>query len=221
MFMVSSILLGKDAMYFVSRMFEGEPLFGRPYPALVSAIAAIIACLFVLHAVVAIRKMPSSYREYTRFRQHARTFRHADTNLWWLQVITGFILMFFALAHLYQMFMHPADIGPYASADRVWSGRWWPIYLVLLFAVELHGTIGLYRLVLKWGWFTDKRGRTDRRKLQLLTGCIIAFFLTLGLTTLAAEMKVGYEHRHKVGERYSPQLVPAPTAPIHSNGQNP
>jgi len=40
MFMVSSILLGKDAMYFVARMFEGEPLFGKPYPFLVSGFAA-------------------------------------------------------------------------------------------------------------------------------------------------------------------------------------
>ncbi|MFT5083853.1 MAG: fumarate reductase subunit C [Lentisphaeria bacterium] len=28
MLFVSSILLGKDAMYWVARMFEGEPLFG-------------------------------------------------------------------------------------------------------------------------------------------------------------------------------------------------
>ena len=37
------------------------------------------------------------------------------------------------------MLMHPGDIGPYESADRVWSGRWWPLYLVALFCVELHG----------------------------------------------------------------------------------
>lgn len=221
MFMVSSILLGKDASYFVARMFEGEPLFGKPYPLLVSTIAGIITFLFVLHAVVAIRKVPASYHEYRALRIHTKTFRHTDTNLWLLQVVTGFILMFFAAAHLYQMLVHPADIGPYASADRIWSGRWWPLYLVLLFAVELHGTIGLYRLALKWGWLTDKQGRTDRRRLQLLTGLIIAFFLTLGLTTLGAEMKLGYEHRHQVGERYSPQQVSSPATPVPRSGQDP
>lgn len=212
--MVSSVLLGKDANYFVARMFEGEPLFGKPYPILVSAIAAIIAVLFIFHALLAIRKIPGSYREYRAFRTHASAFRHRDTNLWWLQVITGFILMFFALAHLYQMFAHPGDIGPYASADRVWSGRWWPLYLVLLFAVELHGTIGLYRVALKWGWFTDKRGRTNRRRLQWITASIIVFFLALGLTTLGAEMKLGYEHRHRVGERYVPAATTVPDAPM-------
>ncbi|MES9905950.1 MAG: hypothetical protein ABW168_25155 [Sedimenticola sp.] len=48
-------------------------------------------------------------------------------------------------------------IGSYASADRVWSGRFWPLYLVVLFAVELHGVVGLYRLAVKWSPF----GATD------------------------------------------------------------
>ena len=37
MFLVSSILLGKDAMYLVTRALEGEFIFGRAYPALVNA----------------------------------------------------------------------------------------------------------------------------------------------------------------------------------------
>jgi fumarate reductase subunit C len=217
MFMVSSILLGKDANYFVARMFEGEPIFGKPYPLLVSAIAGLIALLFFVHAIAAIRKIPSSWREYQAFRQHAKSFNHAETSLWMLQVVTGFILMFIAVAHLYQMMMHPADIGPYASADRIWSGRWWPLYMILLFAVELHAIVGLYRLALKWGWFADKQGHTDRRKLQWIAGGLIVFFLTLGLTTLAAEMKVGYEHRHKVGERY----VPSWATPARSSEGSP
>ena len=87
--------------------------------------------------------------------------RHEDTTLWWVQAVTGFALFFLASVHLYQMLMHPGDIGPYESADRVWSGRWWPLYLVLLFAVELHGGVGLYRLAVKWGWFEgDDPNRT-------------------------------------------------------------
>jgi hypothetical protein len=41
--------------------------------------------------------------------------------LWWLQVVTGFLLFFLGPPHLYQMLMHPGGIGPYGSADRVWS----------------------------------------------------------------------------------------------------
>jgi len=39
MMLVSSILLGKDAVYVVTRILEGEYLFGRPYPLLVSPVA--------------------------------------------------------------------------------------------------------------------------------------------------------------------------------------
>ncbi len=207
MFMVSSILLGNDAMYFVARMFEGEPLFGRPFPILVSMVAAFIFGLFVLHTVVAIRKMPASYRELQLYQSHARRLKHSDTNLWLVQVVTGFVLMILASSHIYQMLVHPADIGPYASSDRVWSGNWWPLYLVLLFAVELHGGIGIYRLALKWGWFTSKTGRINRQALQKAKWVITAFFLVLGITTLAAYMKLGYEHRDKAGERYQLQAA--------------
>ena len=38
------------------------------------------------------------------------------------------------------------------------------------------------------------------------------FFLVLGLATLAAYIKIGYEHRDRVGERYTPSwVVPDPT----------
>ena len=35
----------------------------------------------------------------------------------------------------------------------------------------------------------------------------MAFFIVLGLATLAAYMKIGYEHRDRVGERYTPSWV--------------
>ena len=204
MFMVSSILLGLDAMHFVTRLFEGEPIFGRRMPVLVSIIAAIVLTMFVIHAVAAMRKIPAGFEEWRAFRRHSSHFRHADTALWMLQVVTGFILMFLAAAHLYQMLVHPADIGPYASADRVWSGRWWPLYLVLLFAVELHAGVGIYRLAVKWGWFADQHGNMQRGTLVRIKWTLTAFFLALGLLTLAAYMKLGYEHRDRAGERYDP-----------------
>lgn len=204
MFFISSILLGADAMYAVARMFEGEFIFGKPYPILVTAAASAVLLLFCVHALVAIRKIPASYQEYRQFLRHATLFRHGDTNLWLVQVGTGLLLMFLAFAHLYQMMVHPADIGPYASADRVWSGRWWPLYLVLLVSVEIHGGIGLYRLALKWGWVKTGDGDNPRRKLQRVKWGITAFFLVLGLLTLAAYMKIGFDHRDNVGERYKP-----------------
>lgn len=38
MFLVSSILPGKDAIYVVARMFEGQPIFGKSYPDLIRVV---------------------------------------------------------------------------------------------------------------------------------------------------------------------------------------
>lgn len=207
MLLVSSILLGKDAMYFVARLFEGQYFFGRPYPLLVSFIAAAIFVIFAVHALIAIRHMPNSYREYRTFWRHSRSLRHPDTTLWLIQVITGLLLMFFASVHLYGMFTHPGDIGPYASSDRVVTGVMWPIYLLLLFAVELHAGIGIYRLALKWGWPSGDDPRHTRRILSRVKWAISVFFIVLGLLTLAAYIKIGIEHRGNAGERYVPAAL--------------
>lgn len=204
MFMVSSILLGKDAMYFVSRMFEGEPLLGKPYPILVSGFALFIFSLLVIHAFLALRRFPSGAHQYQTLHQHLGRMKHGDSWLWYLQVITGFLLFFLASIHLYQLIMHPSDIGPYASSDRIWSGHFWPLYLVLLLVVELHAGIGLYRLCIKWGLFLGNNPKQQRRRLQRIKWALTLFFIVLGLTTLAAYLKIGMEHAPQAGEKYVP-----------------
>src|ERR1700757_3257613 len=42
MFFVSSILLGKDAMWTVTKFFEGYFFFGRSYPGIVSTVVAAV-----------------------------------------------------------------------------------------------------------------------------------------------------------------------------------
>jgi fumarate reductase subunit C len=160
--------------------------------------------LFVAHAFLAMRKFPADYRQYRTFIGHKNLLRHSDTSLWWLQVVTGFLLFFLGPPHLFQMLVNPEGIGPYGSADRVWSGMWWPLYLVLLLCVELHGGVGLYRLTVKWGWFEGNDPDRARVRLTRLKWGITAFFLVLGLLTLAAYMKIGYQHRDRVGEEYVP-----------------
>jgi fumarate reductase subunit C len=207
MFFVSSILLGKDAMWTVAKAFEGYFVFGRSYPWLVSIVVAVVIALLVTHAMLAVRKFPIDYRQYRAFRDHATTFKHGDTNLWWWQVVTGFALFFLASIHLYIMLTRPERIDPFGSADRMWTDHFWPLYLVLLFAVELHGGIGLYRLAVKWGWFTSPDPNAARKRLKTLKWALTAFFLVLGLATLAAYIKIGIEHAPKAGEPYTPAWV--------------
>jgi fumarate reductase subunit C len=208
MFFVSSILLGKDAMWTVTRFFEGYFLLGRSYPWIVSIVVAGVITLLVLHALLALRKFPSSYQQVRTFREHLNTLHHSDTTLWWWQVVTGFAMFFLASVHLHAMLTRPDRIGPFESADRVWSDHWWPLYLLLLFAVELHGGIGLYRLAVKWGWGAGPNANATRARLKTLKWALTAFFLALGLATLAAYVKIGVEHAAHAGERYVPAWAP-------------
>lgn len=200
MFLVSSILLGKDAMYTVTRMLEGEFIFGRAYPALVSGVAVAVLAIFLLHALVAIWKLPGSYRQYSLFWRHSRSLRHGDTTLWLVQVVTGLVLMFTATIHLYDMIMHPDMIGPHASAARVYGGTWL-LDLVLMFAVEVHAGVGIYRLIIKWDLFGLTRRRLALRR--VVTG-IVLFYLVLGSLTFSTYMKIGAEPAVQAGERYVP-----------------
>jgi fumarate reductase subunit C len=204
MFFVSSILISEDAMWAVARAFEGYFFFNRSFPGLVSALVGGVFALFICHAALALRKFPTNYRQYVSFRRTMREMRHEDTTLWFWQVFTGFALFFMASVHLYIMMTHPSRIGPYESADRVWTDLMWPLYLVMLLAVEMHGGIGLYRLCMKWGWFAGKDDVATRKRLKGLKWAITVFFLVLGLATLAAYIRIGIEHAPQYGQPYVP-----------------
>lgn len=200
MLFVSSILLGADVMCAVTKFFEGYYFFGETYPEIVSGVVAVVFTIFIVHAAVALRKFPSNFRQFRTFREHAKRMKHSDTSLWFVQVYTGFAMFFLGSVHLYIMLTHPAEIGPYASSARVVDDWMWPLYLLLLLAVELHGTIGLYRLCVKWGWFEGSDAKKSRAKLKRAKYVITAIFLTLGLLTLAAYMKIGIEQSVKAGD---------------------
>jgi fumarate reductase subunit C len=210
MFFESSILLGKDAMYRVSKMFEGEPLFGKPYPLLVSIAGLTVFALVVVHAVLALRKFPANNRQYQQLNRHTASLRHPDTTLWYLQVITGFCLFFLISAHLYTVITQPDKIGPYASSDRVWSDRFWIVYALLLVTVHAHAAVGVYRLAMKWYAPSGVNSKKIRARRKLAMWCIMAFFLCLGTASLLTYMFIGYQHADRVGERYQPAIRQLP-----------
>jgi fumarate reductase subunit C len=212
MFFVSSILISPDVMWMVTKAFEGYFVFGTPYPLIVSGVVAVVLALVVGHALLAMRKFPGNWRQLHLFVAHRKLLAHEDTTLWWVQAVTGFALFFLASVHLYQMLMHPGAIGPYESAARVWHG-WWPLYLVLLLAVELHGGIGLYRLAVKWGWMDSADPERSRRRLRTAKWALTVFFLALGLVTLGAYLRIGQAQQHLANPVYTPAwLANPPTA---------
>lgn len=202
MFFVSSILISKDFMYDVVKMLEGSMFLKEPQTAITSFAVLVVSAIFIVHALLAMRKLPINFRQWQAYRTHMGMMKHDDTSLWFIQAVTGFVMFFLGSAHLAMMFVKSKEIDPFGSADRMYTDIMWPFYLLLLLAVELHGSIGLYRLCVKWGWLEGTNAKETRAKLKKLKWAITVFFMGLGLITLAAYVKIGYEHRDNAGERY-------------------
>lgn len=206
MLFVSSILISKDFMYTITKFFEGSFIFNEGQPIIVSIIAFIIFVIFIVHAALGMRKLPSNFKQYQVIKAHSKSMNHDDTKLWFTQAFTGFAMFFLGSVHLYIIMTHSDAIGPYESSDRVWSEYMWPLYILLLLAVEFHGTIGLYRLCVKWGWFDGENPKATRKTLKKIKWALTVFFLVLGFASLAAYMKIGMENAKNgtVGQKYTP-----------------
>ena len=61
MFFVSTILISEDAMWTVTKFFEGYFIFGKAYPILVSFVVATIFALFIAHAGARAAQVPINY----------------------------------------------------------------------------------------------------------------------------------------------------------------
>lgn len=200
MFFVATILISPKAMDWVTKMFEGGIILNEPKPVIVSVIGVIVFTVFITHACLAMRKFPITYRQYQVYKTHTVMMKHGDTTMWYIQALTGFIMFFLGSAHLAIMTFFPETIGSGLSELTLGEGasstrmlRMWPLYLILLFAVELHGGIGLYRLCVKWGWFEGKDAKETRKKLAKVKWFLTAFFLILGLATMLAYIKYGLQ----------------------------
>ncbi len=204
MFFVSTILLGKETMYTVTKMFELDFIFEGGIPFIISIFVALITAILVVHAILGIRKFPTSYKAYIKIKEHAKMMKHSDTSMWMFQWISGLIMMFLATIHLYIMFTQPQNIGPYGSAHRVVNEHMWLLYMVLLICVELHGSIGLYRAAMKWGWFDGENPKETRRKMIKAKKLVSYFFLALATVTLLAYIKIGIEKGDSLPMKYSP-----------------
>jgi len=199
----SSILLGKESMYALTKFFEGEFIVDGGSPLFIVILVLTITFIFIVHAFLAMRKFPSSYREYMRFRTHSKLMNHSDTNLWFIQITTGAVIFFLGAIHLYTIMTQAQNIGPFASSDRIYSDHMWIVYLMLLVSVVLHTGIGIYRLIMKWGWFDGKNPKKSRVKTRKIIKFITIFYLILGFLSLLSYMKIGYEHQANYGERYT------------------
>ena len=142
MLFTGTILFGKGA-------FEGVVSFAEPFGIwqITNIVAGVILVIFMVHGFLALRKFPQNYKAYRAFKAHKIRFGHADTTLWWLQFITGFLLFFFASAHIITI-VFGQQISAELSIER--SHQLHLFYIALLIFTVSHAAIGTYRLYVKW-----------------------------------------------------------------------
>ncbi|QYK01143.1 fumarate reductase cytochrome b subunit [Shewanella psychrotolerans] len=183
--LVSSILLGADAMTFVAKTMELSFLSadGHGYPWVVSTIAVVVAVLALIHVLVAAHKMPLNLAQQRALRKQMSVIHHDDTKLWVWQAITGVGIFLLLPVHLWLIGSAPETIGPTGSAERIWNDGVWMVYVPLLLCVELHAAIGIYRVAIKWG---AERALNNRSRIKKIKTIVSVVFVVIGIASLLA-----------------------------------
>ena len=183
--LVGSILTGARGFDWLAQSLE-DYFIAQPT-------VIFISVLFLVHAVLASRKIPAQFAERRRLTELARGLAlsgvpaHHESLLWIWQVRTGMAILVLGSLHilllgldvLTPLFGSHAGIEAESSMARVRAGLWLP-YAILLGCVEFHASIGLYRLAVKWG----AGSRLSRGAARRIERVLLWFFLGLGALVL-------------------------------------
>ena len=186
MILVGSILTGERGFDWMATMLE-DYYIAQPT-------VLFIFVLFLIHAVIASRKIPAQLDERRQLIKLGKDLKrssgfdpHTESLLWIWQVRTGMVVLVLGSFHpilqgldlLTPLFGERLGLEAITSLARVQAGLWLP-YAVLLICVEFHAGVGLYRLAVKWsvGAFLT------RKTLRVLEHLLLWFFLGLGIAIL-------------------------------------
>ena len=172
MILVSSIIIGPGVMNTLAHFLEETYMaqVGGPF----------IAFSFLVHFVLAARKVPFRAEQQSAVWKLSRQLRHKNTWLWMIQATTAMIILIMGSIHMWTV-LSDLPITAYKSAARIQGGFWLVFYLILLPMIELHVGIGFYRISVKWGFVRRKERKGFKKFENLLT----AFFILVGLVSLA------------------------------------
>ena len=175
MLLVSSVVISPAVMNSIAHFFEatGMAQVGGP----------LIFLVFLMHFVLAARKIPFRFDGQKTVWQHAKMLRHGDTWLWVVQALSAMIILIMGSIHIWVV-LTDLPITAAKSAARIQGGFWAVFYLILLPLAELHVGIGLYRIAVKWGFVKDK----DRAKFKRGENILTLMFIAIGLITLVRFM---------------------------------
>jgi len=201
MVLVGSILTGARGFDWLAGSLE-EYYIAQPT-------VAFVLVLFLVHAVMAARKVPAQLKERKMIAKLGKDLKafgkgfpgnargderfqpHLESLLWIWQIRTGMIILVLASFHLLLLGFDVLGAGLYGLHDGVGieavrsfarvQGGLWMLYAVLLLCVEFHASIGMYRLAIKWG----VGSRLGRPTLHRIEQVLLWFFLGLGVVVLA------------------------------------
>ena len=171
MVLVASVNLGAGAMNTLARFFEDT------YMAQVGG--PLIGATFLLHFILAARKVPFRVEQQSTIWKHARMLHHLDTWLWLIQAFTAMVILIMGSIHMWTV-LTDLPITAAKSAARIQGGFWLVFYLILLPMVELHVGIGFYRIGVKWGFIK----RSNRKGLKRFENILTGIFIFIGLITI-------------------------------------
>jgi succinate dehydrogenase subunit C len=175
--LMASIDLGPATMNRMAKFLEDS------YMAQVGG--PLIAVIFLLHFVLAARKIPFRSQEQRVMLDHSRRLHHLDTWLWVIQAVTAMIILIMGSIHIWTV-LTTLPISAAKSATRVQGESWLIFYIILNPLIQLHVGIGLYRIGVKWGVVT----RANRTFYKLFVTILTLIFISLGAFTLASFYKL-------------------------------
>jgi fumarate reductase subunit C len=171
MLLVSSVVISPSIMNAIAHFFEAT------YMAQVGG--PLIFVTFLAHFVLAARKIPFRAEGQATIWRHARMLKHRDTWLWLVQAGTAMIILILGAIHMWVV-LNDLPITAAKSAARMQHFWWFVFYMILLPCVELHVSVGFYRIAVKWGFIkSDRRGSFKKFETTLFT-----IFMVIGVITL-------------------------------------
>ncbi|MEZ7197224.1 succinate dehydrogenase/fumarate reductase cytochrome b subunit [Pseudodesulfovibrio karagichevae] len=171
MLLVSSVVISPNVMNAIAGFFEAT------YMAQVGG--PLIFLTFLVHFALAARKIPFRAEGQGTILAHARMMKHRDTWLWVVQAATAMIILILGAIHMWVV-LNDLPITAAKSAARMQHFWWFLFYMILLPSVELHVSVGFYRIAVKWGFVkSDQRKGFKRFETTLFT-----IFMVIGVITL-------------------------------------
>lgn len=174
----SSIQLGKDVFWNLVAFSGGYPIDGEEHAWMHVVLIGAITLLVIIHALMALRRFPTSYRMFHNIKSQYQFIAHRDTTLWIVQIGDRCDLDRYGLPARHPDVARPARHCPNLSSVHTYhNGLLWTF--VFLVATELHGMIGLYRLCVKWDVFAG-----NREALRKIMYCVVVLMIACGSMTM-------------------------------------